>query len=226
MQEMMETIKNTARRLLADKTAVRIVGWTQGDFLYDPTPAVFDSPESLENLVYGDFCGANLSKYLIRVEKSLRWFESASLRNLVDETAKPGKTAVLLKPCDAYSFNQLVHEHRAERDGVYVVGVPCPGMLDIEKIRALGIKSLRGVKRDSDKLTIQTKDGDISCRLTDVLLSKCLGCKSKTHVVADEVIEPNWTDALTESDRFSQVGQLEAMNAEERYTFCRIELSN
>ncbi len=225
MQAINETIKETARRLLADKTAVRVVGWTQGEFLYDPTPAVFDSAESLESLVYNDFCGANLSKYLMRVEKSLRWFESASMRNLVGETAKPGKIAVLLKPCDTYSFNQLLREHRAERDHVYVVGIPCPGMLDIEKLRALKIRGIRSVKREVDTLTLETAYGEKSCLLADALLDKCLGCKGKTHAVADEVIESDWAEESAETARFVQVAELETMPADERFAFWRSELS-
>ena len=224
MRQIKEAIKSTARRLLADKTADRVVGWTQGEFLYDPTPAVFDTAESLDALVYNDFCGANLSKYLMRVEKSLRWFESASMRNLVGET-KPGKIAVLLKPCDTYSFNQLLREHRAERERVYVVGIPCPGMLDIEKLRAQGIKGIRSIRRDGDALTIDTAYGEKSCALTGALLDKCLGCKGKTHAVADEVIEPDWTEQATETARFAQVAELEAMTADERFAFWRGELS-
>ena len=225
MQAIIETIRETTRRLLADKTADRVVGWTRGQFLYDPTPAVFDSPESLESLVYNDFCGANLSKYLIRVEKSLRWFESASIRNLVGETAKPSKIAVLLKPCDTYSFNQLLREHRAERDNVYIVGIPCHGMLDIEKLRALNIKGIRGIRREDDTLTFDTAYGEKSCLLADALLDKCLGCKGKTHAVADEVIEPDWAEESVETDRFAEVADLEAMSADERFAFWRGELS-
>ncbi len=226
MRTMTDTIRNTARRLLADKTADRIVGWEKGEFAYDPTPAVFGSPESLEKLVYNDFCGANLSKYVIREAKGLRWFESTSLRNLVRETTKPGKIAVLLKPCDSYSLNQLIREHRVDRDHVYAVGVPCPGMLDIDKLRALGVKGVRGVKADGGELIVNTLYGGKQCRREDVLLEKCLSCKGKTHVIADEVIEADWADSdLPVPDRFATVAELEAMTPDERFAFWRSELS-
>lgn len=39
---------------------------------------------------------------------------------------------MFLKPCDTYSFNQLLTEHRFDRNKVYVVGVPCEGMVNPE----------------------------------------------------------------------------------------------
>ena len=80
---------------------------------YDCTPAVFGSAEALDGLKYDLFCAANLSKYLIA------------------ETKKEGKVLALLKPCDTYSFNQLLHEHRIRREGVYVLGIPCRGKMCI-----------------------------------------------------------------------------------------------
>ena len=57
---------------------------------------MFTSADELnDGFVYDDFCGANLSKYLLK------------------ETAKTEeKVLVFLKPCDTYSFNQLLTEHR------------------------------------------------------------------------------------------------------------------
>ena len=49
-----------------------------------------------------------------------------------------GKTLVCLKPCDTYSFQQLLKEHRVDREKAYIIGVGCRGKLDIEKIREDG----------------------------------------------------------------------------------------
>ena len=53
-----------------------------------------------------------------------------------------GKTLVCLKPCDTYSFNQLLKEHRVDREKAYIIGVGCKGKLDIEKIRKMGMENL------------------------------------------------------------------------------------
>ena len=120
MQEVKrEILVQKAAELLADGTVDRVLGWRNGEFKYDVTPAVFNTKEALENeFVWNDFCGANFSKYLVK------------------ETLKSEKKVlVFLKPCDTYSFNQLLTEHRFDREKVYAVGIGCDGMIDINKIK-------------------------------------------------------------------------------------------
>ena len=118
----MQELINRAKELLADGTVARVLGWKAGDLPYNPEPAYFETEESLKDFVYNGFCGANLSKYMIEASKL------------------EGKTLVCLKPCDTYSFNQLIKEHRVDREKAYIIGVGCKGKLDIEKIRKQGIK--------------------------------------------------------------------------------------
>ena len=118
MQEVKrEVLVSKASELLKNGTVDRVLGWKAGEFDYDITPAVFHTSEELEqDFVWNDFCGANFSKYL------------------VSETGKSeNKILVFLKPCDTYSFNQLLTEHRFDREKVYAVGVGCNGMLDVAK---------------------------------------------------------------------------------------------
>ena len=120
MQEIKrDVLVNKASELLAAGTVDRVLGWRVGEFDYDVTPSAFSSAEELEKeFVWNDFCGANFSKYLVK------------------ETAKSdAKVLVFLKPCDTYSFNQLLTEHRFDREKVYVVGVPCGGMIDVKKLK-------------------------------------------------------------------------------------------
>ena len=112
----MQELITRAKELLNDGTVNRVLGWKAGDLPYNPEPAYFEDEASLADFVYNGFCGANLSKYMIEASKL------------------EGKTLVFLKPCDTYSFNQLLYEHRVDRDKAYIIGVGCKGKLDIEKI--------------------------------------------------------------------------------------------
>ena len=203
---MTELIKNKVRELLENQTVSRVLGWKTGEFFYDETPAVFNSVEELDELVYDGFSAPNLSKYLIK------------------ESKKEGKIAVLLKPCDSYSFNQLQKEHRFNRDNVYAVGIPCRGKLDIEKIKALGIKGIQSIKEEGNQLVIETLYGTNTVEREEVLLDRCYCCKGSKHVAADEVIECDLPEREPQ-DRFDMVAKLEAMTAEERFEFWRGELS-
>jgi hypothetical protein len=128
-----------AKELLASGQVARVLGWEKGEFWYDLTPAFFETSESLDNFVYSGFSGANLSKYLIGVRE------------------QEGKTLVFLKPCDTLSFNQLLTEHRVDREKVYVIGAGCKGMLDINKMKAQGIRREEDV---TDRQAVLLLKGD------------------------------------------------------------------
>ena len=159
----MQELIARAKELLSDGTVSRVLGWEKGEHCYDPTPAFFETAEALDNFVYNGFCGANLSKYMIEAGK------------------KEGKTLVFLKPCDTYSFNQLIKEHRIDREKAYIIGVGCKGKLKIENIDAEGILSVDGAGYPdfSEMLTVHTLYGDKEVAYKDAMLERCHVCKGK-----------------------------------------------
>jgi formate dehydrogenase subunit beta len=205
---MQSEMMKRASELLADGTVVRVLGWKNGEFVYDSTPAVFESAEALEkDFVYHDFCGSNLSKYLIKLSKL------------------EGKTLVFLKPCDSYSFNQLLTEHRIKRENVYIIGIPCDGKLDSDKVREAGAEGILGITTEGDTVKVDTMYGDVSLNKKDCLLERCEVCKSHKVVVYDEMLGENGEEN-PESGRFDMVAKLEAMTPDERFAFWRGELSS
>ena len=204
MQAIME---KRALELLADGTVARVLGWSAGEFPYDMTPAVFETAEELKDrFVYNDFCGANLSKYLVK------------------ESRKEGKTLVFLKPCDTYSFNQLVAEHRIIRENVYVIGIECFGKADVDKLKALGLEGITGIMMKDGEYTVETVYGTETVKAYAATADRCLACKSKKHVAYDELIGAEG-EVVEDCNRFDQVAALEAMTPEERFAFWRGELS-
>ena len=93
---------------------------------------------------------------------------------MVAESKKDGRILVFLKPCDTYSFNELLCEHRINRDGVYVVGIPCDGKIDIEKVKALSGPGIIGIKREDDKIKVETAYGTNDLFRADLKLARCL----------------------------------------------------
>ena len=101
----MQELIDRAKSLLESGEVNRVLGWKKGENAWDAEPAFFETAESLSEFTYDGFCGANLSKYMIEAGK------------------KEGKTLVFLKPCDSYSYNQLLREHRVDREKAYIIGV-------------------------------------------------------------------------------------------------------
>lgn len=195
--------------LLADGTVSAVLGWNKGEFDYDITPAVFKTAEEIkENFVWNDFCGANFSKYLVKHAGKVE-----------------GKILIFLKPCDTYSFNQLLTEHRFDREKVYAVGIPCEGMADIAKVKEIVGDGIVSIEADGDDLKVTTlyEDAPVSVSAKDVMAERCVNCKSKKHVAYDELMGDD--GEVIESNRFDEVARLEAMTPDERFAFWQNELS-
>ena len=203
-----ETLVGRACALLGDGTVDRVIGWKAGETSGDLTPAVFHSAEEVcSDFVWNSFCGANFSKYLIKETKK-----------------SENKVLVFLKPCDTYSFNQLLTEHRFDRERVYVIGVPCDGMAELRVLREKCGDDVIGAERDGGTMVIRTLyDGDKVLPYADCLADRCRVCKSKKHVAYDELLGEDGD--VIESARFDEVEKLEAMTAEERFAFWQGELS-
>ena len=198
-----------ASELLENGTVSCVLGWGKGEFDYDVTPTLFKSADELKNgFVFNDFCGANFAKYLVSKTQKL-----------------DGKILVFLKPCDTYSFNQLLTEHRFEREKVYAIGIPCEGMVDVAKIKAISGEGICKIESDGDKISVTTlyDDEPTVINVSDVLAERCINCKSKKHVAYDELLGDEGD--VIDSNRFDEVARIEAMTPDERFAFWQNELS-
>lgn len=131
---------------------------------------------------------------------------------------------MFLKPCDSYSFNQLLTEHRFPRESVYAIGLPCEGMADIEKVKRLVGGGITGASFGEETMSVATLyDGSVDVKYQDVLAERCISCKSKKCVAYDELLGDNG-DVL-DSKRFDEVERLEHLTADERFAFWQGELS-
>ena len=196
---MQEKLIARAKELLAEGKVQKVVGWRKGLFDYDVTPSVFTSAEDLENnFVFNEFCGANLSKYLVKITREIEIKKSTTRMNNTmakqrypnaQDAPIPSEVAlVFLKPNDTYSFTQLLKENRITRDDVYAIGVPCQD-------------TLKGAE-------------------------PCGNCAGKKPVSCDEYIgvDPN-AEVAQNTARMAEVEKLEAMSEAERFAFWQNEFS-
>lgn len=208
MQEITrDALLERAEKLLADGTVTRVLGWKKGEFDYDITPGLFRSAEELDSdFVWNGLCGANLSKYLVK-----------------EAGKEDGKVLAFLKPCDTYSFNQLLTEHRFDREKVYVIGVPCDGMIDVNTLKAHAENIVR-VTVKGEKADVETLyDGVKTFERSELLPDRCVRCKSKKHVAYDELLGED--GEVADSSRFDEVAEIEKMTPDERFAFWQNELS-
>ncbi len=104
-------LRELARRLLENGEVSRIIGYAHSAGGMSAAPAFIDTPEDAERLAWSANSPGNLTAYLSGPNRARR----------------PGKTAVVVKTCDARSLGGLLRENQLPRDEVVAIGVSCSG---------------------------------------------------------------------------------------------------
>ena len=142
---------------------------------------------------------------------------------------KGRKVAVVVKGCDARSVTQLVNEGLIKREDVTVIGFPCRGIIDVEKVAALleGIcepGEVTGLVEDGDAIVLGTPAGEKRFAKKDVTANKCSRCRYPNALDADHFVgEP--IEPVVSEDSYDDLAAFEALPLEERMAFWEKEMS-
>lgn len=132
MNQRTRRIREVASGLLASGTVQGVLGYRQGSVPLRAQPVLARTVEEAGTLIWNSFCGGNLAKLLIgRMKEGER-------------------LAVVAQGCVSRNINLLVQENQLARDSVYVIGVPCIGMLDRRKIEARAPGHVLEVREELD----------------------------------------------------------------------------
>ena len=108
---MLDELHANCRRLLEEGTVKVVIGYAQSAPDEPAFPVFIDDPADVGQLVWNEWCAANLTKYLLRKD----------IQSL-------GKPAIIVKGCDARTLSVLERESQIDRAAMVVIGMACPGM--------------------------------------------------------------------------------------------------
>ena len=142
---------------------------------------------------------------------------------------KGKKVAVLAKGCDARSVGQLVAEGLVRREDVVIIGFPCAGVIDIEKVSAqledlCEPGEIRALREEGESLLLEGPDGEIRLDRKDVAADKCARCQYPEALDADIFVGERG-GAFSGEDAFADLAAFEALALEERMAFWEKEMS-
>jgi formate dehydrogenase subunit beta len=196
-----EKLRIFARELLKQGKAAAIIGYEAGSLKFTTTPLIIREKEAVSRLVVNPFIVNNLSNYL-------------------RETA--GKVGIVAKGCDARSIVSLIQDKQVAREDVVIIGVPCNGVIDIEKIEKLTGRDrdeLDDIVREGDKVIVTVNGNKKEYPVKDVLIDACLGCEQPIPKEYDVLLnESGPAVAYSESSR-ALIKTLEAMAPTQRWEF-------
>jgi len=194
MSDIEQRIRDEAKRALTERGAACVIGFRRGRKPWRVTPHFATTPEQAEKLVWNSACAANLATYII---------------------AAPKPVAVVLKGCDARALVTLLQEHQVERDQVHIIGVPCAGMIDLERLEPRNSatwETVTGLDGDSAEVVVTAGGKEYRVARAEALLARCRACAHPTPAVYDILVGDPIDPAVAETERYARLAEIEGMD--------------
>ncbi len=197
MSEYSDKIKEISRRLLEEDRVDMVIGFKKGTVPMMNEPCFAKSAGEVEKFVWDGNCGINLANYL---------------------TDRKEKIGIVAKGCDSRNIVTHIIENKIKRDQLYIIGIPCQGMIDKHRIAAMCEGEIQAVTEQDINITIKGRDFEKILDKESVLQSNCSICIHRNPVINDELV----ADPVEEQqnvDRYADVRKIEAMTPGEKWQF-------
>jgi len=203
MPELKTELRKNIEQLLNDQVVDVVIAFKKADSPLRPQPAFFRNIEELEDLEYNGLCQNNLANYLTRYPHDT-------------------KIGIIVRGCESRSVNALIVENQHLRENLYMIGIPCQGIVDIRKILKKTGEEVTDYSEDGDQVSVIFKGKEVKLQRSDLLHDSCLRCVHPNPVNADVLLgEP-----LPEGDPTivrRAVEEFEALYQDERYAWFQKE---
>ncbi|HEY3316119.1 MAG TPA: 4Fe-4S dicluster domain-containing protein [Bacillota bacterium] len=201
LSDQQAALREEVKKLLADGTVKGFIGYARGRDSYHPAPTIVTRPDQVDGLILDQFCIFGLPKYLL------------------DYIFQDGKMGIVVKGCDSLALGRLLADHRVDRAKVHVIGLPCAGILNNEKVATLGLGKIQKV---TDKGTAFLAEGDkktAELPKAEYLWQKCQWCENHNPVACDTLLGAEVENVAAKPRDYSDVKELEKMSAEEKSAY-------
>jgi formate dehydrogenase subunit beta len=203
MNETLIALKKEAARILQENIVDVVIGFASGSVPLKSRPVLIRRPDAANDLVMDGFCRNNLATYLTR---------------------RPGdeRIGMICRGCESRAVRALVIEHQHARDRIYMIGVPCRGILDEAKILARAGEDIRWAKETNDRVIVGTSSGETQMDREELLHEACSHCRCPNPIGTDITIgEP--VSGQSNAIIRNQIDGFEALDAEARHAFFAAE---
>ena len=204
---MEQKLKQEARALLEQNKVDWIIGFEPGSLKFTTTPLITRDKNDAERLVINPFIVNNLANFLTGIE---------------------GRVGIVAKGCDSRSIVSLIQDNKVVREDVVILGVPCPGMIDLAKIEKLVGKDrdeLNDIARGGEKVTIKVNGEKKEFTAAEVLFDHCLACELPTPQEYDILLGEPRPPAPELEASGQNIARLKEISSDERWAFWESELN-
>ncbi len=223
--QVYDTITNKlheeVKRLLALEDVKYVIGWKAGSYGLRISPAFIEEDKDIDTLLWSPFCINNLSVYPTLEEKL------PLPRGVAEDTRRIG---VMVKGCDSRALVQMFIENGYPRERIIILGIPCTGQIDPEKI--LPLLTEKGVDNNirikdiiitdlDDKFKLEIKENEIELEVpkTEVIYDKCITCKYPNPIISDILLSSPVEPRNKSEGGYEKVIELETMDPDQRWKY-------
>jgi formate dehydrogenase subunit beta len=201
MNGYVDQIRATARKILEEKAVDLVIGFKKGSIPMMTEPVLIRDAAKTDQLHWDSFCFMNLAAYLPK---------------------RKGKIGVVAKGCDSRNIAVHIVENQVEREQLYIIGVPCEGMVDRRKLSSLvGGKEVREIAESDGDITVRGEGFEHTLKKADYLQDNCLRCMHRNPVLYDAMVG-DLVEERRDPDPYDDVKQIEAMAWDKRWEFFSI----
>jgi formate dehydrogenase subunit beta len=198
MIEYGDTIRKIAKKILEEKKVDLIIGYKKGTLPLMTEPVLIRDAEKADQLHWDSFCNMNLANYLPKREE---------------------KIGIIAKGCDSRNIAVHIVENQIKREQLYIVGVPCKGMIDRRKIISfVDGKEVREVIESGGDIIVKGAGFEHTLKKSDYLQDNCITCMHKNPVIHD-AIAGDLVEERKDPDSYDDVKEIEGMGSEEKWKF-------
>jgi len=193
-----DKIKEIAKKILRDKTVDLIIGFQKGTIPLRTKPVLIKDIEKVDLLHWDSFCNMNLANYLPKRQE---------------------KIGIIAKGCDSRNIINHLIENQIKREQLYIIGVPCKGMVDRKKIESfLAGKEIKKVTESDTDILLQGEGFEYTLKKIDYLQDNCKTCLHPNPVIYDTLVG-DLVEERKEADPYNDIKEIEKMDPEEKWEF-------
>lgn len=197
----LSALQAAAQSALQEKGCTSVLGFISGSLPLRAAPAFIRDVKQIQTLVMDGFCQNNLV-------------------SLLHTHSKTEKTAVILRGCETRALRALVVEKQFNRENLYIIGMPCEGILDMNKITQEAGDEVTSAREAGGMLFITVNGKERELPRAEFLHAACKACRQPNPLGADDVIGDEISAPANE-----YIDELAGMSLAERLAFFREETS-
>lgn len=195
MNAYTEKIRELASNLLREGKVDLVIGFKRGTVPMSTMPAIARTPEQANDFVWDSNCSLNLANYL---------------------SNRKEKIGIIAKGCDSRNIVNHIVENKISRDQLYIIGVPCSGMVDKKSIRELFDLEITEFKEEGATLLVKTLENELKIDRQEYLRDNCTTCMHRNPVIYDVLVGEPVVEQVLE-DPFNDVKAIESMDPDQRW---------